>query len=661
MNQDDRRIRSLRTGKGAVDPWRPIDVLLEDERLPGGGRAAALTVFLAGSECPFTCVFCDLWRHTLDGPTPPGAIPAQLREAFGRHLSELPAGAHVKLYNASNFFDDRAVPPSDDAEIAALLEPFDQVVVECHPRLVRRRSRDFAERLRGRLQIAMGLETVHPEALPRLNKKASLADFDRAASTLTAAGIGLRAFVLVGTPFVSPAEAVDWTERSVVHAFERGAEHVSLLPLRPGNGEMERLRRLGAFSPPTLEMVEDALDRCSELGPGVVTVDTWDLERFASCPSCRAERLARLQRINLSGVAEPRVLCGDCRDASGPRTVDSTGPGRISSGSCSKKDRPGTSTVLDELSEIDTAAIEELSRIKEETELLEGRLARMEEEKDQVSSAVYERVKADYESRCRELDEKARPLKERAREEYAKVRALEDRLREDLDAARLEREELEFRHRLGEYDDETYQERLGAGDKTLSEREGKLGELEEVKRRFVGAVRSAEELEGGADVAAEADGPRETRLEEVPEEEPGPPEDELDENTTSTSEIPEILGPIDAESRESPENEPSDDEATVLLKGPRLLIHRGDGVEELRLGTDPVTVGRAIKNDVRFLSTSVSRHHAQIAIHADGYTVSDLGSGNGTLVNGEPVSGERQLRGGDMIQVGSEVLIFREK
>ncbi len=306
---NDRRIRALRGPKPTVDPWRPVDVTLEEERLPDGDRVPSLTVFLAGRECPFTCVFCDLWRYTLDGPTPLGAIPAQLEEALRDR--ELPPRAHVKLYNASNFFDE-AVPRADDEAILRLLEPFEQVVVECHPRLVGRRALDFAAKLRGRLQIAMGLETVHPQALPRLNKKATLDDFDRAAATLCAHGIGLRAFVLIGTPFVPPGEAPEWTRASVAHAFGEGAEHVSLIPVRGGNGEMERLRREGAFVAPTLGQIEEALERCRDLGPGVVSVDTWDLERFSECGRCFERRRERLVRINLTGTADPSVECRAC-------------------------------------------------------------------------------------------------------------------------------------------------------------------------------------------------------------------------------------------------------------------------------------------------------------------------------------------------------------
>ena len=310
--REDRRIRALRPPKPPVDPWQPIDVLREEERLPEGGVAPVVTVFLAGAECPFTCVFCDLWRFTTDRPTPEGAIPAQLRQALAR-TGEMPPEARVKLYNASNFFDRRAVPP-DDSEIARLVSSFERVVVECHPKLVGRRCREFAARLGGRLQVAMGLETVHPEASSRLNKRSGPDDFRRAAADLARDGIELRAFVLLGAPFVPAAETLEWAERSVAFAAEQGAVYVSLVPVRGGNGEMERLARLGHFRRPSLEQVEEALDRCLHLAP-VVTVDTWDLGGLAACPWCSERRIARLERVHRRGELEPRIACLECGSA----------------------------------------------------------------------------------------------------------------------------------------------------------------------------------------------------------------------------------------------------------------------------------------------------------------------------------------------------------
>ena len=72
----DRRIRSLRPPKLHADPYVAHGALVEQERRPDGKIEQALTVFLTGAECPFTCSFCDLWLFTIDGPSPPGALTA---------------------------------------------------------------------------------------------------------------------------------------------------------------------------------------------------------------------------------------------------------------------------------------------------------------------------------------------------------------------------------------------------------------------------------------------------------------------------------------------------------------------------------------------------------------------------------------------------------
>ena len=113
--------------------------------------------------------------------------------------------------------------------------------------------------------------------------------------------------MLVGCPFVPPDETVDWAVRSAVHACEQGAERVSLIPVRGGNGALDAL----GFTPPRLDQLEEALERCLDL-PGIVTADLWDARRFASCPECADGRLARLDRMNRSGLLEARGECAAC-------------------------------------------------------------------------------------------------------------------------------------------------------------------------------------------------------------------------------------------------------------------------------------------------------------------------------------------------------------
>jgi radical SAM enzyme (TIGR01210 family) len=298
-------IRSLRAPKRPVDPREPLGHVWEEERELDGRLLPALTLFLAGAECPFTCVFCDLWRETLDTVSPPGILPTQIRKALTAAGPQSGPSA-IKLYNASNFFEPRAVPADDEAEILVLVAPFSRVTVECHPRLIGDRC---PERLAGFLEVAMGLETIHPQSLAGLNKEMTLADFDRAAATLHAAGIGLRAFVLLAPPFTPPDEAVDWAVRSAEHAFAQGAARVSLIPVRGGNGAMEALREAGDFIPPRLEQLEEALERCLALDQGIVTADLWDVRRFASCPECADLRIARMDRMNRTGCVVPKVAC----------------------------------------------------------------------------------------------------------------------------------------------------------------------------------------------------------------------------------------------------------------------------------------------------------------------------------------------------------------
>lgn len=275
-----------------------------------------MTVFLAGSECPFTCVFCDLWQYTLDEPTPPGAIPRQLEIALESMGSDAVAES-IKLYNASNFFDTNAVPPQDLEVIAAQLAGFRRVTVECHPRLVNASCIRFAERLDGALEVAMGLETIHPQAWSRLNKQMTLQDFADAAERLQDNGIGVRAFVLLSPPFVPARESVEWTVRSVRFALERGVDVVAVIPARGGNGALERLGEQGLFKAPTLAMLEEAMMRALVSARGVVLADLWDAEKLSACPACQQARLQHLRDMNRTGVAGSGLDCPRCRGGHG--------------------------------------------------------------------------------------------------------------------------------------------------------------------------------------------------------------------------------------------------------------------------------------------------------------------------------------------------------
>lgn len=78
------------------------------------------------------------------------------------------------------------------------------------------------------------------------------------------------------------------------------------------------------------------------------------------------------------------------------------------------------------------------------------------------------------------------------------------------------------------------------------------------------------------------------------------------------------------------------------------------------LGSARVTIGKAEGNDVMVASdAAVSRLHAALELYGASWCIRDLGSRNGTFVNGERVISERALHHGDEIRVGATRLVFR--
>jgi hypothetical protein len=75
---------------------------------------------------------------------------------------------------------------------------------------------------------------------------------------------------------------------------------------------------------------------------------------------------------------------------------------------------------------------------------------------------------------------------------------------------------------------------------------------------------------------------------------------------------------------------------------------------------DTLTLGRTEDNDVVLESdTFISSHHARVEMRPSGPWLVDLGSTNGSYVNGQRITGEKSLRRGDRVQVGSTVMEVR--
>jgi pSer/pThr/pTyr-binding forkhead associated (FHA) protein len=85
------------------------------------------------------------------------------------------------------------------------------------------------------------------------------------------------------------------------------------------------------------------------------------------------------------------------------------------------------------------------------------------------------------------------------------------------------------------------------------------------------------------------------------------------------------------------------------------LIEPGSTPEQTReilLSQSEFLIGRGADCDLRLRAARVSRHHCLLRTQAGGVTLADLGSSNGTFLNGQRVTSQAALRSGDLVQVG---------
>ena len=325
------------------------------------------------------------------------------------------------------------------------------------------------------------------------------------------------------------------------------------------------------------------------------------------------------------------------------------------------------------LNAIDLSAIDSLKTLKQEQDVLDERLKSMQAMKAEVSSAVYGRVREDYEKRQQALDEQSRPLKQAAREQYVRLRALLERFEADHEAVKLDQQELELRHKLGEFDEKEFQRRGKVIESEVKDKAEARARALELKGRFLEAFHAESELETAAPpAAAPAAAPTARR------------------DVAATQKLSVLSGAdaavAEARTQESPavggDEPPSKTQmmpaidipdppappapaavlgaATQIFRAARLIPQNAEaGKQNTALTLKPLSIGAASGNDVRIGGPGVEAKHAQITATMSGFTIVDLNTKHGTRVNAEKVR-ERQLHNDDLIQIGAARFVFRE-
>ena len=90
----------------------------------------------------------------------------------------------------------------------------------------------------------------------------------------------------------------------------------------------------------------------------------------------------------------------------------------------------------------------------------------------------------------------------------------------------------------------------------------------------------------------------------------------------------------------------------------KLVILQGGDAKNYELTGEEAVMGRHPECSIQLESNMVSRRHARVFKNGNVYLIEDLGSGNGTVVNGEKIEGALELKNEDRIKLGSFLLWF---
>lgn len=295
---------------------------------------------------------------------------------------------------------------------------------------------------------------------------------------------------------------------------------------------------------------------------------------------------------------------------------------------------------------IESGAIDELVRLKAERDQLRERLGRLESLQEQVDPRVVQRVAEDYRKRLAAADQRAMPLMQKARQAYALLRKRIDELTARLEAIRLDREEVELRHRLGEYDDRERSEKLAAIEENLAEIQAQRNECEALRERFLAAVDAEADLL--AQVAPAVSEAASSTFASSTQPIRPPPGGDLGLPPTR---------PVPLAEREI---KPATSGSTVVLKTARFVPQtREAGRVPVPLVLRNYRIGSSETCDIRIGDSEVAAHQADLLVGPDGFTLADRGANGQTRVNGEVVE-RKLLRDGDAVEFGRARFLFRE-
>jgi hypothetical protein len=314
----------------------------------------------------------------------------------------------------------------------------------------------------------------------------------------------------------------------------------------------------------------------------------------------------------------------------------------------------------------DITILDELAALKRQREEIARRLVVMNEKRGQVSEEVFQRVQADYQQQLQELAIKANPLRLQAAVGWQRLKVELARIEAEFHAARLDKEEIEFRHSLGEFDAEELKRRLHGVEERVKASARVREQAAQLRARYLAAVDSEDELETSEEDTARmpaipepppdtAEPPRPAPAAAELRAAPPQPKPPAADATVVAAPVPPPPAPARPASSRSSRNP----DATIVFRKGRLEPANSEAGSVVQtLGLRPISIGSGSECDLQLQAAGLAKRHAEISMTRAGFCVRDT-SGSGTVtVNGQIVQ-EHVLADGDALAIGPAVFKFR--
>ncbi len=346
----------------------------------------------------------------------------------------------------------------------------------------------------------------------------------------------------------------------------------------------------------------------------------------------------------------------------------------------------------DVLALLNDKLIQEARHIRTQWELIQERLAKIEESKGKIKESVYSKVAGDYRSRMQETQQTVISVKGEIDQELAKLRHQEAEVTRQVMEHEDTLEEAQFRHELGEYTDADFKEISVKEQSILDEARSKQDNLQEgisqYESIFEGikidippapAPTAVEEELDTVEPAPLPPSPAKAATTAAPEAEPEdyvPPVmpnvgtsapravDKQGARAPKVTETPEVSEQAAPEPENTtPQAMTASLNAAVSSAAPTpsqnatlVLYEKNQATGQFPIEKE-ITIGRSPSNEVVLKEPRISRRHAVIRHSGNEYLVIDNNSSNGTYVNGTAVT-EQVLHAGDKLQIGSFEMVF---